>query len=73
MKKKASYAFYNEISLSLSNSTTAAALPFTPNFCMTFDIWFLTVFSLIPKDLAMSIVDLFKTSKSNQRLVFLFL
>ena len=30
--------FYSEISFNLNNSTTALALPFTPNFCIVLEI-----------------------------------
>ena len=44
---------------------TAAALPFTPSFCITLEIWFLTVFSLIFNLLDISFVVLFSINKLN--------
>ena len=41
------YFYFNLISPILINSKIAWLLPLTPNFCMTLDIWFLTVFSLM--------------------------
>ena len=65
MKKAQINALYNDISFNLNNSTTAPALPLTPNFCITFDIWFLTVFSLIPRSSAISLVVLLIINCSN--------
>lgn len=49
---------------SLISSTTACARPFTFNFCITLDMWFLTVFSLINSWPAMSRVVLSCTRSS---------
>lgn len=43
---------------------TACVLPLTPNFWIVLDMWLRTVFSLIPRNSAISDVDLFATSKS---------
>ena len=64
-KKKKALSAYKVISPSLISSTTAPALPFTDNFCIVLEIWFLTVFSLIDKTSAISLVLLFSTNKLN--------
>ena len=56
---------YRAIIFILISSTTACALPFTPNFCIAFEIWFLTVFSLIFKIFAISLVVLLEINKLN--------
>lgn len=56
---------YNFISPILISSITACALPFTPNFWMTFDMWFRTVFSDMKSSSAISFVVLSWTKISN--------
>lgn len=50
---------------SRTNSTTACDRPFTFNFCITLEMWFRTVFSLINSCWAISFVVLSCTSSSN--------
>ena len=65
--KYLTFIHHNESSFNLNNSTTAPDLPFTPSFCIVFDIWFLTVFSLIFNFDAISFVLKFwiKSSKTS--------
>ena len=47
------------------SSTTAWERPLTPSFCMAFEIWFRTVFSLMNSSFAISFVVLSWTNSSN--------
>ena len=56
---------YKDNSFNLISSTTAPLLDLTPSFCIVLEIWFLTVFSLISKSVAISLVVLLSIKRLN--------